>query len=101
MIGFSIMMWFISILLIFLSVSLLKGHSSSVHGQVFDSTNDKEGYEKEIGKPILLIGTGTLISGILAVILRKDYAILIAVGFLLLIVVIAGIWFYKIQKRFS
>lgn len=101
MIGFSIMMWFISILLISLGISLLRGNSSSVHGKVFDATNDKEGYTKELGKPTLLIGIGILISGIIAVILRQDYSIIIAVGFLLLIVVIAGIWFYKVQKRYS
>ena len=101
MIGFSIMMWFISLILIFLGVSLLKGNYSSVHGKVFDTTNDKEGYAKELGKPTLLIGIGLLISGIIAVILRHDYSIIVAAGFLLLIVVIAGIWFYKVQKRFS
>lgn len=101
MIGFSIMMWFISLILIPLGISLLKGNYSSVHGKVFDTTNDKKGYAKELGKPILLIGIGILISGIIAVMLRQDYFIIIAVAFLLFIVVIAGIWFYKVQKRFS
>lgn len=101
MIGFSIMMWFISIILIPLSVSLLKGNYSSVHGKVLENTNDKEGYAKELGKPTLLIGIGILISGILAVILPQDDSIIIAVAFLLCIIVIAGIWMYKVQKRFS
>ena len=56
MIGFSIMMWFISILLIFLGISLLKGNYFGVHGRVFETTTDKEGYAKELGKPTLLIG---------------------------------------------
>ena len=72
-IGFSIMMWFISIILIFLGVSLLKGNYSSVHGKVLDTTNDKEGYAKELGKPTLLIGIGLFISGIIAVILPHDF----------------------------
>lgn len=42
MIGFSIMMWFSSALLIFFSISLLKGNYSSVHGKVFETTNDKK-----------------------------------------------------------
>lgn len=100
MIGFSIMMWFISIILILLSVSLLKGNYSSVHGKVFDTTNDREGYAKELGKPILLMGISIFVSGIIAIIIRQDYSIIIAIGFLLFIIVIAGIWFYKIQKRF-
>ncbi len=101
MIGFSIMMWFISILLIFLGISLLKGNYFGVHGRVFETTTDKKGYAKELGKPTLLIGVGILISGIIAVILRQDYSIIIAVGFLLFIIAIAGIWFYQVQKRFS
>ena len=105
MIGFSIMMWFVSIILIFLGVSLLKGNYSSVHGKVLgkvlDTTNDKEGYAKELGKPTLLIGIGLFISGIIAVILPHDFSITVAAGFLLFIVVISGIWFYRVQKRFS
>ena len=97
MIGFSIMMWFSSALLIFFSISLLKGNYSSVHGKVFD----KNGYAKALGKPVLLIGICVLLSGVIAVVLPKDYAISIAVVFILFIAVVAGIWLYKIQKRFS
>ena len=53
MIGFSIMMWFCSALLIFVSFSLLKGNYSSVHGKVFETTNDRKGYAKALGKPVL------------------------------------------------
>ena len=42
-----------------------------------------------------------LLSGVIAVVLPKDYAISIAVVFILFIAVVAGIWLYKIQKRFS
>ena len=91
MIGFSIMMWFCSALLIFVSFSLLKGNYSSVHGKVFETTNDRKGYAKALGKPVLLIGICLLFSGVIAVILPKDYAISIAVIFILFIAVIAGI----------
>ena len=101
MIGFSIMMWFSSALLIFFSISLLEGNYSSVHGKVFETTNDKNGYAKALGKPVLLIGICVLLSGVIAVVLPKDYAISIAVVFILFIAVVAGIWLYKIQKRFS
>ena len=100
-IGFSIMMWFCSALLIFVSFSLLKGNYSSVHGKVFETTNDRKGYAKALGKPVLLIGICLLFSGVIAVILPKDYAISIAVIFILFIAVICSIWLYKIQKRFS
>lgn len=42
MIAFSIMMWFVSIIFVVLSISLLRGNYSSVHGKVLDSTEDKE-----------------------------------------------------------
>lgn len=100
MIGFGIMMWFISVILIFLSISLLKGNDSWVHGKVLENTEDREGYVKELGKPVLLVGIGIFISGIIAVMV-KVFSILLAVIFLLFIALIAGIWLYKIQKRFS
>ena len=100
MIGFSIMMWFISTILIFFSISLLKGNYSSVHGKVFEATDDKEGYARKLGKPVLLVGIGILISGIITAIIKQYFSIIIAVIFLLLIVVIAGVWFYRIQKSF-
>ncbi len=99
MLGFSIMMWFVSAILIFVSFSLLKGNYSSVHGKVFETTNDRKGYAKALGKPVLLIGICLLFSGVIAVILPKDYAISIAVIFILFIAVVAGIWLYKIQKE--
>lgn len=101
MIAFGIMMWFISAILIFLSISLLKGNYSCVHGKVFENTNDREGYAKALGKPVLLVGICILFSGVISVVLPKDYAISIAVIFILFIAVISGIWLYKIQKRFS
>ena len=101
MIGFSIMMWFISIILIFVGISLLKGNYSYMHGKIFDSTHDKEGYAKASGKPILLLGAGIAGAGIIAIVIQEQYSILIAVTFMLVIAVIVGIWIGKIQKRYS
>lgn len=84
-----------------LEAKSLKGNYSSVHGKVFETTNDRKGYAKALGKPVLLIGICLLFSGVIAVILPKDYAISIAVIFILFIAVICSIWLYKIQKRFS
>lgn len=68
--------------------------------KVFETTNDRKGYAKALGKPVLLIGICLLFSGVIAVILPKDYAISIAVIFILFIAVICSIWLYKIQKDF-
>lgn len=101
MIGFSIMMWFISIILMFLGISLLRGNYASMHGKVFDATEDKEGYAKASGKPILLLGVGIAVAGIIAIVIQGDYSIIIAIVFILIIAIIVGIWFGKIQKKFS
>ena len=55
MLGFSIMMWFVSAILIFVSISLLKGNYSFVHGKVFDTTDNKKEYAKELGLSLIHI----------------------------------------------
>lgn len=98
MIVFSIMMWFCSAIVIILSISLLKGNYSGLHGKVFDNTEDKEKYAKAIGKPALLMGTGIAMDGILAVVLQGLLSILISIFVLLLLIFIASIWIAKIQR---
>ena len=101
MIAFSIMMWFVSITLVFLSISLLRGNYASVHGKVLDSTDDKKGYAKALGKPILLLGVGLAVVGITAVVLPQKYSILISVAFIVIISMIAVTWGGKISNKFS
>ena len=43
MIGFSIMMWFVSFVILMVAISLLRGNVSTMHGKVFDTTEDKVG----------------------------------------------------------
>lgn len=88
MIGFSIMTWFIAVIMIGLSISLLKGNYTFVHGNVFDRTKDKAGYAKKLGKPVLLLAVGIAISGVLAVALPQEYAMTIVIIFLLLVVAV-------------
>ena len=80
MIAFSIMMWFVSIIFVVLSISLLRGNYSSVHGKVLDSTEDKEEYAKALGRPVFL-GVSFAVVGITAVVLPQKYSILISVAF--------------------
>lgn len=101
MIAFSIMLWFVSIILLLLGISLLRGNYSSMHGKIFDTTDDKKGYAKASGKPVLLLGVGIAVAGVIAVVVQYEYSIIIAVAFILFIIIIVGIWFGKIQKRFS
>lgn len=101
MIGYSMMMWFVTFVLLILAISLLKGNVSSVHGKVFNETDDKVGYAKELGKPCILIGIGTFLSGFAAVMIKKDIAILYAISVVLAAIVISVIWFVQIQKRYK
>ncbi len=101
MIGFSIMMWFVSIILFCVSLSLLRGNVSVVHGKVFDTTNDKVGYAKALGKPVLLMAIGMVICGVIALLETVgDIAIVYALAVLVIVVSVAVIWFIKIQKRY-
>lgn len=59
MIGFSIMMWFVSFVILMVAISLLRGNVSTMHGKVFDTTEDKVGYGKQLGKA----GTGAICFG--------------------------------------
>ena len=97
MIGFSIMMGFVSIILFFISISLLKGNYSLMHGNVFDNTKDKEGLAKATGKPVLLMAFGIAVSGIVAVVTNK---IILSAIILICVAVIMGIWIVTIQRRF-
>ncbi len=101
MIGFSIMLWFCSAIMIILSISLLRGNYASMHGKVFDNTADKAGYAKALGKPVLVLGIGIASAGAAAVVIQGIYSIIISILVLLLFIVIVGVWFIKIQRQFN
>lgn len=98
MIGFSIMMWFVSLILLIVSISLLRGNSSSMHGKVFNKTSNKEGYAKASGKPVLVMAIGIAVSGIAAIVTSE---IMISVILIVCVAIVVGIWFINIQRRFS
>ncbi|MDD6482821.1 MAG: hypothetical protein PUF65_11250 [Lachnospiraceae bacterium] len=101
MIGYSIMMWFVTVILLVLAIALLRGNVASIHGKVFDETDDKAGYAKQLGKPCILISIGTFLSGVVAIFVKGDVAILCALAILLVLLAIAAAWFRKIQKRYT
>lgn len=101
MIGYSIMMWFVTVILLVLSVSLIRGNISSVHGRVFNETDDKVGYAKEMGKPCLLICIGTFLSGIVAISINGCTAIIYALFPLAILVTVSIVWFVRIQIKYT
>lgn len=105
MIGFSIMMWFCSAVIIILAISLLRGNYSSMHGTVFDNTEDKESYAKAVGKPTLFMGMGIAAVGTSAIIIQDFCPIIVSVVLLpvllLSLITVSAIWFARIQKAFK
>lgn len=101
MIGCSIMMWFVSIVLLCIAVSLLKGNTALVHGKVFEQTADKPAFAKQMGKPCLLLCIGIFAFGTAALFLESDSALLCALGALLAVVAAAFLWVMKIQREFQ
>ena len=95
------MMWFVTLILFILAVSLLRGNISSVHGEVFDETDDKVGYAKQLGKPCIFICIGTCLSGFAAIVIKEDAAVLYALAILLGAIAIAMVCFLKIQKKYK
>ena len=100
MIGFSIMMWFVSFVVLMVAISLLRGNISSIHGKVFDATEDKVEYGKQLGKPCLIISMGAFISGLIVLLIESNIAMVCALIVLLVVIVISVIWFVLIQKRY-
>ncbi len=98
MIGFSIMTWVIAAVMIGLSISLLKGNYTFVHGNVFDRTKDKAGYAKRLGKPVFLLAVGIAISRAFAIVFPREYAMTIVIIFLLLVAAVTIGLFYRVDK---
>lgn len=99
MIGFSIMIWFAAFLLFVISISLFRKNTSLMHGKVYETTNDKVGYGKALGKLILFISFGMVICGI-AALFSGAAGFGYALAILVIVVIIAAIGFIKIQKKY-
>ena len=100
MIGFGITMWFVSCVVFTVAISLLRGNTSGIHGKVFDTTEDKVGYGKQLGRLCLMMSIGVFVSGLAAVLIENDMAIIYALAILLIVIAFSVIWFALIQKRY-
>lgn len=100
-IGFIIMMWFVSIILWVTAISLLRGNTSSIHGKVYEITEDKISYGKALGKVVLFMAIGMLCVGGVALLGTAIEGIRNAIIVLIIVVVISTYFFVKIQKKFG
>lgn len=100
MIVFGVIAWLCSGILIFLSVSLLKGNYSNLYGKAFERAEDKAGYARAMGKPVLLMGIGTAVTGILGITVQGSWSVLVSLAFLLMVVGVAILWMVQLEKRF-
>ena len=98
MIGFSIMMWFVSFVILMVAVALLRGNVSTMHGKVFDTTEDKVGYGKQLGKVSLFISIGLCTCGVVAFLIKSSMAIVYALVILLVVIVVQC---HSVKHHFS
>lgn len=101
MIGFSIMFWFISIILCAMAISLLKGNTSSMHGKVYETTTDKISYAKASGKVVLFMAIGMFCCGGIALFGTSADGIRNAIIILIAVIAISACFFVKIQRKFG
>lgn len=101
MIGFSIMMWFASLVMLMVAISLLRGNISTIHGKVFEATEDKAEYGKQLGKMCVFICLGLFISGMVAFLINGSMAIVYALIILLVTIVISAVWCISIQRKYK
>ena len=96
MIGFSIMMVLFCSFSYLLVFSIKKGNCSSVSWKVFETTNDRKGYAKALGKPDLFLFSGSDCGYITE---RLCYYFYCSYNILFIIVVVYGC--IRFKKRFS
>ena len=101
MLGFSIMMWFVSFVICIVAISLAKGNGEIVHGKTFDRVKDKVGYAKKLAGPCFLISFGFCLGGITAILIQNNLAIIYAVAVISLFIVVAAIWFVRINRKYT
>ena len=101
MIGFSIMMWFVSLVILMVAISLLRGNVSTMHGKVFDTTEDKVGYGKQLGKMTFFISIGLCTCGVVAFLIKSSMAIFGALIIITAVCLISAAAFARIQKMYK
>ena len=100
MVGFSIMIWFVAIILYLSGVSLLRGNIALLHGRQFEDTEDKVGFAKAMGKIILFMATALLACGIFALLVGSTQAVVYAVLAMLGMTAISCGWFIAVVRRY-
>lgn len=101
MVGFCVIMCLLAILLVCIGCSMLRGNHSYMHGPVYDKTTNKEALAKAVGKPILFLGCGFVVAGIVSMVMPDPYAITVALILLLLFAVIGVVWLLSVLGQFK
>lgn len=101
MIGFSIMMWFVSVILLVVGVCLLNGKHTIMHGKTYEKVKEKEMFAKAVGKPVTILALFFITAGVFAVSLPWANAIYVSIALVLLGFICFGTWTFCILKKFS
>ncbi len=101
MLAFTIMLWFVTIILVVSSVMLFRGNVAALHGKVFNNIKDKSGYGKALAKPILLMAVGFFAGGLVTLLISDMIALIYAMAVVVVSIIVALIWFFAIQNKFK
>ncbi len=101
MIAFTLMLWFVTIILAVSAVMLFRGNVAALHGKVFGSIEDKTGYGKALAKPIIVMAAGFFAGGLLTCLIPDFISLLYAMAVVIISITAALIWFLTIQKKFK
>lgn len=101
MLGFSIMMWFVALILTIVGIALLKGNHSGMHGKAYDKASDKEAYAKKTGRPVIMMAIGTAIAGFIAVFWSISKVIYYSLALVVIVAVAGIIWIYIIGREIN
>ena len=102
MIGFAVMMVFVSGVLVYASVSLSQGNTALLRGKrEFVHAADPAALAKALSRPMLLMGGGAFLSGAASCFADSETQFCFIMGFLLVTAVCALGWGYMTVKRHS
>ena len=84
MLAYSIMMFLIAVLFIFLSAAIYRGKTELIHSYHQTKVVDKIAYGKAFGKSLLVVAAAPLISGVIGLLGDSDAIALTAVAVLVI-----------------
>ena len=101
MLGYSLVMFIVSILFISLSIMIHRGKTDLIHSYHQTKVMDKTAYGKAFGKSLFLIGITQLVIGVIGLLGDSDMTAIIAVAVLIVGLGIGIGCIVAVQKKYN